>query len=41
MSIRPGRGGSGEVFLRRRERSELRVVYKASLQDGSFEREDG
>ena len=37
MSIRPGRGGSGEVSLRRGRRSDLRRVHKASLQDGSFE----
>ena len=37
MSIRPGRGGSGAVSLHRRERSELRMVHKTSLEDGSFE----
>ena len=37
MSIRPGRGGSGAVSLHRRERSELRMVHKASLEDGSLE----
>lgn len=37
MSNRPGRGGSGEISLQRRERSDLRMIHKKTLQDGSFE----
>ena len=37
MSTRPGRGGTGEYTLNRRTRSELRNLYKSTLEDGSFE----